>query len=63
MSSVRSMSVEDTESFFMFVAYLIAALILLLMGYLGWRKLRRRHHHRRHIRARSRQHRGTWGSR
>jgi hypothetical protein len=55
------MSVEDTENFLVFVAYLIAGLALLLMGHLGWRKLRRRHHRRRHIRARSQQHRGNWG--
>ena len=55
------MSVNDTESFLTFVAYLVAALALFLVGHLGWRKLRRRRHRRRHIRARSQQRRDTWG--
>ncbi len=56
------MSEEDTEKFFMFLAYLMAALSMLLVGYLAWRRLRRRHRHHHHrVRPRSQQHRDTWG--
>jgi hypothetical protein len=58
---VRSMSVEDTERCLAFAAYLVAGLVLVLVGYLAWRKLRHRHHRRRHIRARVQQHRSRWG--
>jgi hypothetical protein len=54
---------EDTDRIILFLAYLLAALSLLFIGYLGWRILRRRRHRHRHARPRSQQYRGTrgWG--
>jgi predicted ATPase len=55
------MSIEDTQRFLAFVAYLMATLSLLLIGYLLLRKLRRHRRRHRQIRPRAQQHRDTWG--
>jgi hypothetical protein len=55
------MSEEDTMRFFTFVAYLLAALSVFLMGYLAWRRVRRRRHRHHRVRPRWQQHRDTWG--
>ncbi len=55
------MSVEATNMVLFGFAYIVAAFCLLFMGYLGWRKLRRKHRRRRHVHARSHQHRDSWG--
>jgi hypothetical protein len=57
-----TMSAEGTELLLMGAAYLLAGLCLLLVGYLGWRKWRRRRHRHRHLRPRHQQHRRSWGS-
>jgi len=53
------MSLDVAQEIFCYTAYVLAALSLLFVGYLGWKKLLRRRHRHRHARLRSRQHRDT----
>lgn len=54
------MTVDDTKLFFLLLAYLAAAVALLLIGYLAWGVLRRRRHNHRLLRARPQEHPDAW---
>ena len=54
------MSEDAAQAFLCYAVYMMAAVVLLFVGYLAWRKVQRRRHRHRQIRLRSREHHHTW---